>query len=180
MKTRKRNRKIGFDYSSDAIYFLTNCCKNRIHFLGEIENQQIILNEFGVIAEQQIKWLIIQYPYFEILNFVIMPNHIHILAQINSDNANNSPTNHANAVGTGRDLSTEKSNIKIKSVSEIMGAFQTTTSKKIHSAGKLEFGWQRSFHDHIVRNSKTYDTIFNYISENPEKWDDDTFNDNKK
>ncbi|MCF6358070.1 MAG: hypothetical protein L3J54_09720 [Draconibacterium sp.] len=41
MKNRKRNRKLGFDYSTEAIYFLTVCCKNRIHHFGEINDNKM-------------------------------------------------------------------------------------------------------------------------------------------
>ena len=40
MKNRKKNRKLGFDYSSEAIYFLTICCKNREYHFGKIENNK--------------------------------------------------------------------------------------------------------------------------------------------
>ena len=65
--------------------------------------------------------------------------------------------------------------IKIKSLSGLMGAFKTTSSKLIHRAGFEDFTWQRSFHDHIIRNDKSYHNISNYIDLNPEKWVSDTF-----
>ncbi len=168
MKNRKRNRKLGFDYSSNAIYFLTICCKNRIHYFGQIENKKMTLNTNGIITDKQIKWLELQYSYFILHNYIVMPNHVHILAEINNEKT----------VRTGRDLSQQPSlpNPKIKSISELMGAFKTTSSKKIHLAGNNSFLWQRSFYDHIVRNNESYERIYNYISQNPAKWQDDTFN----
>ena len=89
-------------------------------------------------------------------------------------------------VGTGRDLS-DKNNFnvgtgrgpslqpKIKSLSELMGAYKTTVSKKIHLLGYAEFKWQRSFHDHIIRDEKSYEKISNYIINNPNSWDQDKF-----
>ncbi len=32
--------------------------------------------------------------------------------------------------------------------------------------------WQRSFHDHIIRNEKDYLKIWNYSDINPQKWND--------
>jgi len=64
MRDRKRNRMLGFDYSSEAIYFLTICCKDREHHFGEIKNDKLILNEYGKITDTQIQWLEKQYPYF--------------------------------------------------------------------------------------------------------------------
>jgi putative transposase len=31
------------------------------------------------------------------------------------------------------------------------------------------FGWQSRFHDHIIRNSKSFENIQNYIEQNPLK-----------
>ncbi len=158
MKNRKRNRMLDFDYSQEAIYFLTSCCKNRINFFGEIVNNEMILNKYGEICQQQIEWLQNQYPYIEIHNYIVMPNHVHLLIEIN------------------RSISTRRNgnDTKIKSISSLMGAFKTTTSKKIHHLGNEYFAWQRSFYDHIVRNNKRYEYIFNYITDNPKRWKEDT------
>ncbi len=174
MKDRKRNRMQNFDYSKDAIYFITACCKNRIHHFGNIIDGEMNLNEYGEIAKNQMEWLAEQYPYIKLHNYAIMPNHIHILIEINRD-----------LVRAGRDLPQPRDlplardlpqPIKIKSISSIMGAYKTTTSKQIHLLGNQEFAWQRSFHDHIVRNEKRYYNIFNYITDNPKRWKGDTFN----
>lgn len=44
--------------------------------------------------------------------------------------------------------------------------------RKIHA----DFAWQPRFHDHIIRNQETYEKIKNYIINNPQKWNEDTFN----
>ena len=154
---------VGFDYSQDAIYFITSCCKDRIHHFGEIINGEMKLNEYGEIAHRQIVWLETQYSYVELHNFVVMPNHIHVLFEINRNSI---------PVETGRDLSVPK----IKSISSLMGAYKTTSSKQIHQLGNDNFNWQRCFHDHIVRDAKRYDNIFNYINDNPTRWNEDVFN----
>lgn len=155
MKNRKRNRKKGFDYTSNNIYFITICCRYRIHYLGRIVNDTMELNVFGKIVEEQINWLENQYPFIEIHNSQVMPNHIHLLFEINSQNV------------SGEDM-------KIKSVSQLMGALKTTSSKQIHLLGNMNFEWQRSFHDHIVRDADSYDSIYNYITDNPARWNEDS------
>lgn len=198
MKERKRNRKKGFDYASDGVYFLTICCKDRINYLGKINNRKMELNEFGNIVNGQIEWMEQQYPFFIIHNYIIMPNHFHILAEILRDRGESShpiemdgadrvrtarelslpstPENEFHPVRTGRDLSLQSPQ-KIKSISALMGALKTTSSKKIHLAGNLHFQWQRSFHDNIVKSENAYWNIYNYITQNPEKWENDTFYD---
>jgi REP element-mobilizing transposase RayT len=73
--------------------------------------------------------------------------------------------------------------VKIKSLSELIGAYKTTTSKQIHlieAAGSNQFfskpfRWQRSFHDHIIRNEEALMRISNYIENNPVNWKEDRF-----
>ena len=106
-----------------------------------------------------------------------MPNHLHgILAIVNvgtgRDLSNNNPPNQIG--GTRRDLynnkrSNEKS--KIKPLSQIIGAFKTTSSKIIHETGLTEFTWQRSYYDHIIRDEKSLNNIREYILQNPQKWE---------
>lgn len=152
MENRKLNRLKDFDYTQENIYFVTTCTQNKICYFGEILNNKMILNQNGNIIQNQIDWIINQYKYFVIHHYVIMPNHIHLLCQIKINE---------NMI----------INTKIKSLSELIGAFKTTSSKQIHLAGNKEFRWQRSFHDHIVRNDKSYNFIHNYITNNPLSWE---------
>jgi REP element-mobilizing transposase RayT len=59
---------------------------------------------------------------------------------------------------------------KIKSVSSFMGVLKTTSSKLIHEEGFLDFEWHRSFYDHIIKDDKANNTIFNCITTNPANW----------
>ena len=190
---RKRNRMLGFDYSTEAIYFITSNCKDRLHYFGEVENGEMILNKFGEIAKNQIEWLSEQYPYLKIHNSIIMPNHIHILMEIDrrridDGQINDGQINDGQSVRTSRDLSVQlpesssqspESSLKsqkIKSISSLMGAYKTTTSKFIHLAGNPHFEWHRSFYDNIVRNQIAYSKIDQYITDNPKKWKKDLSN----
>ena len=47
MQDRNSNRKLDFDYSQDAIYFITINTKNKIHHFGKIRNGKMELNELG-------------------------------------------------------------------------------------------------------------------------------------
>jgi REP element-mobilizing transposase RayT len=107
IKERKPNRLKGYDYSSDNLYFITSCVQNRICCFGKIvvvmgrdPSQQMILNEWGAIAENQWYWLSEQYPYVLLHAFIVMPNHIHGIIEINRNNVGT-----GRVVGTGRDLS---------------------------------------------------------------------------
>ena len=124
------------------------------------------LNEFEKIAEKQWYWLGEQYPYIVLHAFIVMPNHIHGIVEINH-----------NIVPIGRDPSVQ---LKIKSLSELLGAYKTTVSKQIHLSGYTEFLWQRSYYEHIIWDNKSFETISTYIINNPLKWDHDIFHGNQE
>ena len=83
-------------------------------------------------------------------------------------------------VGNGRDRSLQGASIppKVKSLSSLIGAFKTTSSKMIHHMGLNEFKWQKSFHDHIIRNNRSLEKIRGYIMHNPLAWENDKENPN--
>jgi len=165
IKQRKPNRLKKYDYSSSGWYFITICTQNREHFFGNIVNNIMVMNKFGKIVNLQWLWLKKQYVDFvDTDEFIIMPNHFHGILIIK---------NILNPVGTGLDLSLQK---KCLSLSNIIGAFKTTSSKYIHQTGLNSFKWQRSFYDHIIRNEYSLFRIREYIKDNPRNWEDDRNN----
>ena len=167
--TRKPNRLKDYDYSRDGLYFVTSCVQDMVCWFGKIINNKMVLNDYGKIAEQQWYWLAQQYPYVVLHSFVVMPNHMHGIIEIAT---------------TASSVSQEQPAIKIKSISELMGAYKTTSSKQIHllsvsdtsrCLGKIPFKWQRSFHDHIIRDELSYFNISYYIENNPANWKGDKF-----
>lgn len=160
---RKRNRLKEYDYSNAGYYFVTICVNDRNDYFGKIEGTKCVLNEFGKAIKQILENIPVLYPYVELDYFVIMPNHIHVIIIIDPSNIN---------VVTSRDLSQNKPDkvlpkLKIKSLSEIIGAFKTMSSKELHKKGVKEFKWQRSFYDRIIRNEKELYQIRKYIEQNP-------------
>lgn len=197
MHHRKPNRLPGYDYTRPGFYFVTICTKNRRHFFGGIHNGVMCINRLGSIAHRQWEWLEMQYDYVRTHTFVVMPNHVHGILEIGE------PTNIMNAtsVGTGRDLSLPRHTYKdvhhtsdenhaatfvtdhgdrppqkIKSLSELIGAYKMTTSKIIHQIPFQSFSWQRSFYDVITKNQRAFNNIQKYIVMNPAMWNRDRNN----
>ena len=167
MKKRKLNRLNNFDYTTQTVYFVTTNTHKFKHHFGKVINGEMHLNSFGRIVQNQLLWLEENYSYVQLHNYVIMPNHMHILMEINQgligsrDRSRPVPT-------TGIP--------KIKSLSSLIGAFKTTSSKQIHLCGNLDFNWHRSFYDVIVRDEIAFNKINCYIIENPIKWKLDKLN----
>lgn len=75
-----------WDYSSEAIYFITIVTKNRECIFGSIENEKMILNENGQIVENELlKSIKIRKNWF-FNNWIVMPNHVHLLIEIQNIN----------------------------------------------------------------------------------------------
>ena len=85
MYDRKLIRLTGFDYSSSRYHFFTICVEDHYHSFGAIENKTMILSYQGNIAFEQWKWLGKQYPYIDLISFVIIPDHIHEIIHIDAD-----------------------------------------------------------------------------------------------
>ena len=188
-RQRKSNRLRGFNYAQDRLYFITTCVQDRACIFGEVipakfrdqyaidggttQKHIMVLNECGTIAQQQWYWLEQQYMYVRLHAHIVMPNHVHGVIEINRDLILGHRIH-----GPGD----QSENIKIKSLSELIGAYKTTSSKQIHllqaedkSYPYQSFRWQRSFHDHIIRNQKEYNRIISYIEKNPDSWHRDEF-----
>ena len=56
------------------------------------------------------------------------------------------------------------------SLGKVVRAFKARTARLIRTSTNPEFGWQRSYYDHIVRTAADLDRIRRYILLNPLKW----------
>ncbi len=156
---RKQNRLRIWDYSTPHWYFVTICTQNHREWFGNIDEGKMHLNEFGGIVQKQWLWLKGKYNYINLDEFIVMPNHFHGIIIITEDNVGAGRDLPENIVQrkkrTSPDLSLQKS-VKIKSLSELIGVFKTTSSKLIHRSGFPDFSWQRSYYDHIIRKILTF------------------------
>jgi hypothetical protein len=61
------------------------------------------------------------------------------------------------------------------SVNYLVALFKTGVTKQIRKHYPKMQIWQRSFHDHIIRNQADYVRIWSYIDTNPQRWNEDCF-----
>lgn len=159
---RKSNRLKGYSYSQNGIYFLTVCTKNkqcvfgRIVGDGDLDVPQMILSDYGKIVEKYIQSIERAYSDITLMNYVIMPNHIHMIAMLYSDD---------NVYHECKTKTSANDTIPI-----MISAFKKLVNKEIGSDI-----WQRSYHDHIIRSEKGFNTIWEYVDDNPARWKKDCF-----
>lgn len=199
LKERKLQRLKGYDYSRNNHYFVTICTHKMTHFFGEIRNGEMVLNEFGEIVKNQ--WISLgeKYNYLLLDEYVVMPNHFHAILVIDDSYNKNGQARSVRlreenfsevkypfvSINNNSDLSgnreIEKS--KILSLSQLIGAFKTLSSRDIYKLEEAKynnriFKWHKSFHDRIIRDDKELYNVRNYIKNNPKKWQIDTKNKN--
>ena len=162
LPVRKRNRLKKFSYSQNGIYFLTVCTKNKECILGRIvgggdlDAPQMILSDYGKIVERYIQSIESAYNDITLMNYVVMPNHIHLIVMLYSDD---------NIYLTSETKSSANDVIPV-----MVSAFKKFVDKDIG-----ENIWQRSFHDHIIRGKEDYKKIWEYIDTNVIGWKKDCF-----
>ena len=160
LPNRKPLRLRDFDYSIPGAYFITVCTHNKkptlSHIVGAIhESPAIKLTAYGEIADKMINNIPARFAVV-VDQYVIMPNHIHLILAIADDS---------------QTRAIRESPLQSRSViSKIVGYLKMNVSKEIHQQGDKIPVWQRGFHDHVIRNRQDYEEHVKYICENPIKW----------
>ena len=151
---RKPNRLKDYDYSQDGAYFVTICAKDRLEIFAAIDGvgtrADIKLSNIGQTIDISINNISQIYPFASVDIYVIMPNHLHLVLVIENHN--------------GRQVAAPTM------LHTIIGHLKRFVSMQCGFSV-----WQKSFHDHIIRNENDYRQIVEYIERNPQTWTEDCF-----
>ena len=160
MQKRKKNRLEQFDYSTCGAYFLTVCTvKRRNYFWEDValtsgeagalapinDHKRIVLSNYGKILERAILRIPEIYPAVVLEDYVIMPDHVHLLLMIRCDE-------------NGRPM-------VAPTMSRVIQQMKGIVTKEIGCSI-----WQKLFYDHVIRNTQDYEEHVKYIQENPIYW----------
>ncbi|MFA6457787.1 MAG: transposase [Patescibacteria group bacterium] len=174
-------RLSGFDYSQDGYYFVTICTSSRKNFFGEIKNQQMFLSPIGRIARQCWQEIPQHFPFVQLDQFVVMPDHVHGIVVIDnwSGGNENIGTDRDANIGTDRDakfcVSTSTGNKfgpQSKNLASVIRGFKVGV-KKYATLNKIPFAWQPRFFDRIIRDDAEFNRVQDYISTNVANWEKD-------
>ena len=122
---------------------------------GALAPPEVVLKEPGLILNDFIQRIPVVYPGVFVDEYVIMPNHVHLLLRIAPGDG-----------GAGAPRPT---------VPSIVGGLKSLTRRKVGYPL-----WQTSFYDHIIRDESDYLRIWNYIDTNPAKWPEDKYYNQEK
>ena len=154
---RKQIRLPDYDYSAPGAYFVTICTRDRRCILSDVtvgaaisRPPEVRLTRYGEIVDLAIRNIPSVYPSVSVDHYVIMPNHIHLILQIH-------------CVEDGRMISAP-------TISTVVGQMKRWISRQAGTAL-----WQKSYHEHVIRNENDYRDIWEYIENNPIRWAEDRY-----
>jgi putative transposase len=176
------SRLKNWDYGQNGAYFITICTENREHFFGEIVTvdnvKKMQLNEIGKLADKFWAEISKHFPFVELGNYIVMPNHVHGILIIDKTNVVDDVVETLQCnVSTGNGNKNEqmaKISPKRGTISTLLRSYKSVVTKNSHFI-HADFAWQERFHDHIIRNSESFERIQNYIENNVANWKEDKF-----
>ncbi len=107
------------------------------------------LSKIGEIIDHEVRRFNQIYNSVRMDQYVIMPNHIHMIIII--------------------EAASERVQI-VPTLSHVIQQFKGSISKHIGYSI-----WQKSFYDHVIRSDEEYQKINSYIGNNPINWEWDCF-----
>ena len=141
---RKNPRIRGYDYATPNYYFITICTHHKKCLFWTNGK----LNCLGQIAYDAVQQIPTHFPQNRVEQFVIMPNHIHMILVVEPGGAD---------------------------TSVVVGSFKSYVTRIVHGSDPQLKVWQTSYHDHVIRNQLQYERIWIYIESNPMRWEKDCF-----
>jgi len=168
-----------WDYGNDGAYFITICTNGREQYFGEITGGEMILNGTGKVAERFWNEIPDHFPFVELDNFVIMPNHVHGILIINrgvvetrliaSLQSPHNPQSSQTQPEKSGGFAKNKNPMFHKNISRIIRWYKGRCSFEINKTHPV-FAWQPRFYEHVIRNTAEWKRIRNYITGNPANW----------
>jgi putative transposase len=154
---RRSVRLKGYDYSQEGAYFVTICTHGREPSLGRVAAGEMILSNSGRVVSQSWLWLAEQYPFVELDEWVVMPNHVHGIVILRRSGSRTAPT---------------------KPLGRLVGAFKTVSAKQINRQRGTPGArfWQRNYYERVVRDEDELNRLRRYLLDNPVQWEGDEDN----
>ena len=154
---QRKNIRAEFHDYSGGDYFITICTRDRLHYFGEIINDEIQYTAVGDAAYHALETLHTHYNYVEVPVFVVMPNHVHAIITIRES---------ADAPGCIPSIRT--------ALGVVVGGYKQSVTRYARR-NNIDFGWQSRYHDHIIRGERDGNLISEYIENNVARWANDCF-----
>ena len=157
-KHRPMLRNANIDYSHGTFFVTIQAAFNKTIF-GAIVGEMSVLNELGEAVTESLRSLGERYPGTEVVEFVVMPNHVHVILRLL------------------RRLGNRKHQLGY-----VVGRFKGWIAKvyrdMVAQGRAVDVGttpWQRDYWDKLVTTEEQLAAYRRYIRNNPAKWTRDRF-----
>lgn len=194
-KFHKHTRLRGHDYT-EGTYFVTLCTHGHAQLFGNMAGAgteaRMELSEAGRIIDACWRAIPLHFPHVELDEMQIMPDHMHAILRLNPSSVGFlrsvqstqwvDATDLSDATDPGRATAIAGPAVALLrpkgprkgSLSAIIGAFKSVTTKRIHAATGTDSGriWQLGYHDRLIRTQGgEHGRIARYIAANPMNWE---------
>jgi putative transposase len=185
---RRSIRLKGYDYSQPGAYFITLVTHGRDCIFGEVIEGDMVLNWYGKTVHRDWMDLPHHYPFVTLDAFIVMPNHVHAIVVLRTDDVGRGGSTQAHNSKLIKFVSdrfvtpdvgqTRPYGIRRHGLPEIVRAFKSFSARRINQKRHLPgiAVWQRNYYEHIIRNQSDLDCIRLYIGDNPRRWAEDPEN----
>jgi REP element-mobilizing transposase RayT len=162
-KRHKQFRLPYYNYASSGLYFVTICTYHRKNLFGEIVQSEIVLTEIGRYLEECIQNIPKKLDYVFIDDFVIMPNHVHVIVLIDNPDEEFA-------------LKEKEFRPRKRSLSIVVRNLKSTVTLLARRNTLTKSVWHSRFYDRIIRNENELQRIRKYIRDNPLRWEEEKNN----
>ena len=138
----------GYDYSRGAVLFITMATEPRKALFGKVADAVVLLSDFGRQVLECIEAIPRFNPGISLLEYVLMPDHLHMVLRI--------------VPGLAEPL-------------QVLGAamrkfksYTTTLARRQHGLSTI---WQQGYHDRICVSRRFIEAVTRYIRYNPLKYE---------
>ena len=172
--TRLRN----WDYGSPGLYLITICTKNKIPFFGEILNggmecadeemyvgvetqnfaslqTKLQPTKIGIIARQYWNDIPCHFPFVQLDEFILMPDHMHGILKFNKPGY---------AKWDRNTFGPQSQNL-----ASVIRGYKAGV-KRYATQNNIPFAWQSRYYDQIIGTTPELIAARYYIKNNPIKW----------
>ncbi len=166
LPSRRNLRLPNYDYRQHDAYFVTICTHRQTSLFGRVADDAVLLNPWGMIVEDEWRRTQTVRANVTVDIFVVMPNHLHGILLIATDEDEPSNSADSQAPGSGNASG---------SLGQIIGHFKSIVTKRIRGSvqsNKLQV-WQRNYYERIIRSERELQHTREYILANPARWAND-------
>lgn len=149
-----------YNYASSGIYFVTICSYQRIPLFCSVSKGSVILTPIGTIISECVQNLPRKFSYMSLDEWIIMPDHIHVILVIENPDEPNT-------------IAKRRFAPQPQSLSIIVRNLKSVVTLLVRRQGFNGEVWQSRFFDRIIRNETELQRIRTYILNNPRQWDED-------